>query len=84
MFELEPFANRNDGNLYTSNTIEPSLIYLLVGMVVMFFLVLSIIGVSTRGESSSEKVFSTSRPPAQAVETPVEPSPEIGGLPVGN
>lgn len=77
---MEPMANRNDGNLYASNTIEPSLVYLLVGMGVMFFLVLTLIGVNSRGESTGEKVFSKTKPAAQVEEAPSEPSPEIGGL----
>ncbi len=77
---MEPVANRNDGNLYASNTIEPSLMYLLVGMGVMFFLVLTLIGVNGRGESTGDKVFPKTRPSAPADEVPSEPSPEIGGL----
>ncbi|QDV31824.1 hypothetical protein Spb1_37690 [Planctopirus ephydatiae] len=77
---MEPMANRNDGNLYASNTIEPSLVYLLVGMGIMFFLVLTLIGVNSRGESTGDKVFSKTNPSAQVEEVPSEPSPEIGGL----
>jgi hypothetical protein len=77
---MEPVAKRNDGNLYSSNTIEPSLVYLVVGMGVMFFLILTIIGVGNRGGHAKDHVFATDPIRSEQISSEPAPASEIGGL----